>query len=127
MSIAYLYDHHPLADSTGCVALWRSVIHRALSDAWYQYFDAFMMEKHSLANAGPQYISPANWRHAQDARRFLLSEERGFRDICTFADIEPDYLRRRARRVIDDVDQIVQAVPSPIVRTQPYRSQRIAI
>lgn len=126
MSIAYLYDRHPLADSTGCVALWRTVIYRALCDACYQFFDAFMMEKHSLANAGPQHITPENWRHAQDARRFLLADERGFRDICICADIDPGYLRRRARRVINDVDLMVKAVPPAVVRTKPYRSERMS-
>jgi hypothetical protein len=125
MSIAYLYDHHPLADSTGCIALWRSVIYRALQDSCYQFFDDFMMQKHSLVAAWPQYISPENWRHAQDARRFLLADERGFLNVCVCADIDPGYLRRRARRVINDVDLMVKAVPPAVVRAKPYRSMRM--
>jgi hypothetical protein len=88
MSIAYLADYHPLADSTGCVALWRAVIYRALCDACFQYFDQYMMQKHAFVNAGPQQISHANWRFAYDARRFLLADNSGFINICLFADID---------------------------------------
>lgn len=125
MSIAYLADYHPLADSTGCIALWRAVIHRALCDACYQYFDAFMLAKHSVGVAGPQYISSENWRHAQDARKFLLAEYQGFENICTYADIDPAYLRRRARKAIADIDLMVVAIPpSPKTKNQ-YRSDRL--
>jgi hypothetical protein len=46
MSIAYLADYHPLADSTGRVALWRAVIYRALCGACFQFFDEYMMPPH---------------------------------------------------------------------------------
>jgi hypothetical protein len=124
MLIAYLADYHPLADSTGCVALWRAVIYRALCDACFQYFDQYMMQKHAFVNAGPRQISHANWRFAYDARRFLLADDSGFINICLFADIDPAYLRRRAHKVIGEVDLIVQVVPPPKALTKPYRSQR---
>jgi hypothetical protein len=76
-------------------------------------------------SAGPQYINAAAWRDAQDARRFLLDDEKSFQNVCICADIEPGYLRRRARRVIDEVDVMVKATP-PTVITQPYRSQRMS-
>jgi hypothetical protein len=83
-----------------------------------------MLRKHALAVAGPQYVSPETWRHAQDARRFLFADERGFQNVCICADIDPGYLRRRALRVINDVDLLVKAVPPPVI-SNPFRSHRM--
>jgi hypothetical protein len=55
----------------------------------------------------------------------LLSDERGFQNVCICADIEPAYLRRRARRIINEVDLMVKAIPPPVIQ-KPFRSQRIS-
>ena len=123
MSIAYLADYHPLADFAGCVAHWRAIIYRALCDACFHFFDEYMMRKHALAVTGPQYVSPETWRRAQDARRFLFADERGFQKVCICADIDPGYLRRRALNVINDVDLLVKGVPPPVI-SNPFRSHR---
>jgi hypothetical protein len=95
MRTIQLEQYEEKADSSGCVALWRAVIYRALCDACYQYFDQFQLEKH--ARNPNTYITRENRALAERARQFLLEDQTRFTAVCNLALLDPAWVRKRAR------------------------------
>lgn len=114
-------NYNPPPDLSGCIALWRAVLYMALEDACFHFYGDYQQQKHSFEMSGVQKISREMLMHAQHARSFLLVDRSrfDFDVICQLADIEPAYLRRRARRAINEVDLRIK-VKAPVYKA--YRS-----
>lgn len=119
MSAIQLESYQDNADGTGCVALWRAVLFRLLCDACYELIGgdrtrrAMARQKHQ----GYSRVSRERWCHASHARNFLLANKVDFVTVCHLADIEPAYMRKYARRTINQIDLEVKVSAQPLAKS----------
>lgn len=84
--------HEDSLNCDGYTALWRAVLLRALQDATFP--------RERLANT-PGQVPPTKTMQLS-ARDFFTPSRRRFQLVCSFADLDPDYVMRKYREALKE-------------------------
>jgi hypothetical protein len=86
--------------------VWQAVILRALKDAVLEYRDIDRRRRWSAIAAS----SAVNIPLIRDKARFwLIEDNQGFRDVCEAAGVDPELLRRVAKRILSSEEETAKA------------------